>query len=68
MSALMRARVMVSEALVPQSSISRRRTDTFVSKEGSVRTGKSLKVREVVVHDEDEIAIGSLAEGCPMAG
>jgi uncharacterized UPF0160 family protein len=35
----------VTHALVPQSSVSRRRTNTFVSKKGYVLTGKSLKVR-----------------------
>jgi hypothetical protein len=53
----------VTEALVPQSSVSRRRIDTFVSKEGSVLTGKNLKVRKVVVHDEDEIAMWIACRG-----
>jgi hypothetical protein len=53
----------VTEALVPQSSDSRYRTDAFVSKEGSVLTGESLKVRKVVVHDVDEIAMWVASRG-----
>jgi hypothetical protein len=48
---------MVPKALVPQSSVSRRGTNTFASKERSVLTWKSLKVRKIVVHDEDEVAM-----------
>jgi hypothetical protein len=47
----------VTKALVPQSSVTRRGTNTFVSKEESVLTGKSLKVRKIVVHYEDEVAM-----------
>jgi hypothetical protein len=47
----------VTKALVPQSSVIRRGTNTIVSKEGSVLTGKSLKVRKMVVHYEDELAM-----------
>jgi hypothetical protein len=35
----------------------------FVSKEGSVLTGKSLKVRNIVVHDEDEVAMWVAGRG-----
>jgi hypothetical protein len=47
----------VTKALVPQSSVSKRGTNTFVSKEGSVLIGKSLKARKIVVHDEEEVAM-----------
>jgi hypothetical protein len=46
----------VTKALVPQSSVSRHGTNICISKERSVFTGKSLKVRKIGVHDEDEVA------------
>jgi hypothetical protein len=47
----------MTKALVPQRSVNRRGTKKCVSKKGSVLTGKSLNVRKIVVHDEDEIAM-----------
>jgi hypothetical protein len=53
----------VTKALVPHSNVNRRGTNTFVSKKGSVLTGKSLKVRKIVVHDEDKVAMGVVGRG-----
>jgi hypothetical protein len=46
----------VTKALVPQSCVSRRGASTFVSKEVSELSGKGMKMRKTVVHDEDEAA------------
>jgi hypothetical protein len=55
---------------MPQSGVSRNGAGPLVSNEGSKLTGKGLKVRELVVHDEDEapvLIIGSgLANGMVM--
>jgi hypothetical protein len=49
---------MVTKALVTQSSVNRRGTNTFVSKEVIALTGKTMKVKKkIVVHDEDEVAV-----------
>jgi hypothetical protein len=60
----------VIKALVPQSSVNRRGANTFVSKERSVLTGKSFKMRKVVVRDGDEVAMwvagGRLSVGMVM--
>jgi hypothetical protein len=48
---------MMTKALVPQRSVSRRGTNTSVSKDGSVLTGNIQKMRKILVHDEDEVAI-----------
>jgi hypothetical protein len=53
----------VNKALVPQRSFSTRGTDTFVSKKGSVLTGKNLKVRKIVVLHEDEVAMWVAGKG-----
>jgi hypothetical protein len=57
----------VTKALVPQRGVNRRGIIIFVSKEGSELTGTDMKMRKIVVHDEDEVAIcitcGGLSDG-----
>jgi hypothetical protein len=48
----------VTKALVPQSGVSRHGASTFVRKEGREPTVNSMEMRQVVVHDEDEVAMG----------
>jgi hypothetical protein len=48
---------MVTKALMPQSGVSRSRAIPLVSNEGKELTGKGLKVRELIVHDEDEASV-----------
>jgi hypothetical protein len=48
---------MMTKALVPQSGVSRHGGSTFVSKEGSELTVNGLQMRQVVVLDEDEVAM-----------
>jgi hypothetical protein len=47
----------VTKALVPQRCVSLRWANTFVSKKGSEITGKGVKMREIVLHYEDEASM-----------
>jgi hypothetical protein len=42
---------------MPQNGVIRSRTGPLVSHEGRELTGKGLKVRELIVHDEDEASV-----------
>jgi hypothetical protein len=55
----------MTKALVPQSGVSRHGASTFVSKEGSELTVNGLQMRQVVVHDEDEVAMS--VTGCRLS-
>jgi hypothetical protein len=50
---------------MPQSGVSRSRAKPLVSIEGRELTGKGLKVRELIVHDEDEAPV--LISGTELA-
>jgi hypothetical protein len=64
MSSLCRASVTVhgvparvTKALMPQSGVIRSRAGPLISNEGSELTRKGLKVRELIMHDEDEAPV-----------
>jgi hypothetical protein len=59
----------VTKALVQRSSVNICGANTFVSKEGSELTGNGIKMRKVVLHDEDEASmrvIGSWLPDCKV--
>jgi hypothetical protein len=51
--------------LVLHSNVNRFGAVTFVSKEGNEFTGKDMKMRKVVVHDEDETSMWVISNGLP---
>jgi hypothetical protein len=55
----------MTKALVPQSGVSRHGANIFVSQEGSELTVNGLQSRQVVVHDEDEVAMSVI--GCRLS-
>jgi hypothetical protein len=55
----------MTKALVSQSGVSRHGASTFVRKEGSELTVNGLQMKQVVVHDEDEVAMS--VTGCRLS-
>jgi hypothetical protein len=55
----------MTKALVPQSGVSTHGASTFVSKEVSELSVNGLHMRQVVVHDEDEVAMS--VTGCRLS-